>query len=470
MMRVLVRKEFLALRRDARLLLLLAMFGLLFAAVLLQSRAALTEAAQRKHAAQAQTRHQWDHQGDRHPHRGAHFGLYVFAPTSALASFDPGVTRWLGEALWLEPHRRNTMRFAEADSDVVSLRLGELSAASLFANIMPLLVFALAFNAITQEREGGTLRMAFGAGIRPRTLVASKLVAQVGAPALACIGAVLALYLLSASGGDAEILQRCLGLLATLLAYCVILAAIGLTVSALARTGQQALAVLLLVWIVFTLIVPRTAAALAEAALPLPSSSQFWEAIKHDYENGLPGDGTLAERGARFDARLLSRYGVTRLEDVPAGAYALRRLERDAYADRVHAIHFERLWARYREQEHILRLAGLLSPTVALRLATMKFTGTDLAHRRHFEESAERYRQYVNTAIDRWDIVNSRGLRSFEDKYAGNAVWQSIRGFDYRPPGAAFAFGAARGDLALLAGWVLAAMLLLGACARKVRP
>lgn len=470
MMRALVLKEGMALRRDLRLVLLCAAFALLLAAVFVQSRAALLDAGERKARAEAAARHQWDHQGDRHPHRGAHFGIYVFAPTSALAAFDPGVTRWLGEALWLEPHRRNTMRFSDAESDAVSLRLGELSAASLFATMLPLLVFALSFNAISQERESGTLRMAFGAGMRARQLVASKLLAQACVPVLAAVLAVGILFLLNLDTGQPGLAARCLGLLAALLAYAVILTAIGLAVSAAARSSQQALGALILLWIVFTLVVPRGAAALADARVALPTAEQFWNGIKHDIEHGLPGDGSAAERGARYDAKLLREYGVTRLEDVPAGAYALRRLQRDAYADRVHALHFGRLWARYEEQEAILSGASLLSPTVALRLALSRFAGTDLAHRRHFEEAAEAYRQYVNTAIDRWDAAHSRGLRSFEDKYAGNALWQSVRPFSYRPPGAGFAFDAARGEGALLALWVLAALLLLAACTRRIRP
>lgn len=470
MMRALVLKEGLALRRDLRLVLLCVVFAVLLAAVFVQSRAALQDAADRKAHAEAEARRQWDHQGDRHPHRGAHFGIYVFAPSSALAAFDPGVTRWLGEALWLEPHRRNTMRFSDAESDAVSLRLGELSAASLLATMLPLLVFALCFNAISQERESGTLRMAFGAGLRARQLVASKLLAQVCVPVAAAVLAVGAVFLMSAGAPQPGLALRCLGLLAVLLAYALILTAIGLAVSAAARSSQQALGALILLWIVFTLVAPRGAAALADARVALPSAEQFWSGIKHDIEHGLPGDGNAAERGARYDAQLLREHGVTRLEDVPAGAYALRRLQRDAYADRVHALHFGRLWTRYQEQEAILRGASLLSPTIALRLALSKFAGTDLAHRRHFEEAAEAYRQYVNTAIDRWDAANSRGLRSFEEKYASNALWQSVRPFSYRPPAAGFAFEAARGEGALLAGWVLAALLLLAACTRRIRP
>lgn len=475
MLRVHVIREALALRRDARALLLLAVFGLLFAALLVQGSADLRDSAARRAQAEAHARHQWDHQGERHPHRGAHFGIHVFAPSPALAAFDPGMTRYLGHALWLEPHRRNTMRFADADSDVVSLRLGELSPAFLFASVLPLLVFALTFNAVSHERESGTLRMAFGAGVRPRVLVAAKLLVHAGLPALLALLAVALVFALTVHGAGpgapiAEVALRSLGLLGALAAYALTLAAIGLAVSAAAGSSQQALAILFMAWIALTLVVPRGAAALARTSVALPTAAQFWDAIKHDYEHGLPGDGTLAERGARYDAQLLRQYGVRRMEDVLAGAYALRRLQRDAYADRVHALHFDRLWVRYRQQEAIVGLAGLLSPTVAMRLASMTLSGTDLAHRRHFEEAAERYRQYVNGAIDEWDAANSRGLRSFEDKYAGNALWQSVRRFDYRPPSAGFVLRAAAGPLALLMLWSAIALALLAWCARRLRP
>lgn len=476
MRRALINKEALALLRDARALVLFALFTLLFAALFVQGGADLRDSAARKEQAEAQARQQWDQQGDRHPHRGAHFGLYVFAPASPLASFDPGVTRYLGEALWLEPHRRNTMRFSDADSDVTSMRLGELSPAFLVASALPLLIFALTFNAVSQERESGTLRMAFGAGIRARDVIASKLLVQCGISALVAMLAVSLVFVLSSLNGPlagqpgSDVTLRCLGLLGALLAYVLVLTAVGLAVSAAASSSQQALAVLVMVWIVFTLVVPRGAAALAKSTVPLPTAGQFWGAIKHDYEMGLPGDGTLAERGARYDAQLLRQYGASRLEDVPAGAYALRRLQRDAYADRVHALHFGRLWASYQAQEDLVRAAGMLSPTVAMRLASMKFAGTDLAHRRHFEEAAEAYRQYVNTAIDRWDAANSQGLRSFEDKYAGNPLWQSVQRFAYRPPAAAFAFHSAAGALMLLGLWALASLLILSFCARRLRP
>lgn len=469
--RAMLRKELLALVRDRRTLLLAGVFALLFLAVFSTARSERDAAAARRAQAESQTRQQWDQQGDRHPHRGAHFGLYVFAPVSVLASFDPGLSRYLGEALWLEPHRRNILRFSSAESDVVSLRLGELSPAYLFAGVLPLLIFGLTFNAVTQERESGTLRMSFGAGMRRRDFILSKMLALALLPTVAVVaGFGLVLGLAAQGSHQAGAVPRALFLMGAVLAYALMLTALGLGVSAWSRTSQQALAVLVALWIVFTFVVPRGAAALAGTLLPLPSAEQFWTDIKRDYENGLPGDGSLAERGKRFDAALLKRYGVARLEDLPVGGYAVRRLERDAYADKVHALHFDRLWQRYAEQETLMLAAGALSPTVALRLASMKFAGTDIAHRKHFEDAAERYRRYVNTAIDQWDIAHTRGLRSFEDKYADNALWQSIARFDYRPPSAGAALRMAAGPLLLLAAWLALALALTCIAARGVKP
>lgn len=467
----LLRKELLALGRDPRTFLLAAVFALLFLAVFINARSVVQAGSARKAQAEAQTRQQWDQQGDRHPHRGAHFGLYVFAPVSVLAAFDPGVTRYLGEALWLEPHRRNILRFSDAESDVVSLRLGELSPAYLFATVLPLLIFGLSFNVVSQERESGTLRMSFGAGIRARDMIVSKLFAQAVIPVLAVLASLALVFTLTTSAPEAgDAAARALYLSCALLAYVLVLVSIGVAVSAWCSSSGQALALLVLMWIVFAFIVPRGAAAVATAAVPLPPAEQFWSAIKHDYEKGLPGDGTLAERGKRFDAALLKQYGAARLEDLPVGAYALRRMERDAYADRVHAIHFNRLWQRYADQEAILLAAGALSPTVALRLASMKFAGTDIGHRKHFEDEAEAYRRQVNSAIDQWDAANSRGMRSFEDKYANNTVWQSIPRFEYRPLSANAALRQASSELGLLGAWLAAALLLLFSSVRKVKP
>jgi ABC-2 type transport system permease protein len=467
-----VQKELRAILRDGRFVVLAISLSLLLAGLLFASAQQQRRLAQEKAEVSALVRQQWDSQGDKHPHRGAHFGLYAFRPDSPLAVVDPGLGPYLGQALWLEPHRRNMTRFRPAADEPPSVRFGALTPAFVLVALLPLLIFALAFNAVSLERESGTLRMLHSVGLPGRTLLAGKLVALLAVVSLVLLAAVGAGLALAAAGTwpDADALWRGAVLAGACLVYCSVFAALALAVSARLANSRRALFVLLALWLAFVFVVPRLGAASVQRAVPLPTAERFWGDIQRDYAEGLPGDGALAARTQRFDAELLRRHAVRRLEDLPFGAYALRRMDRDAYADRVHAIHFDGLWERYARQERVVRIAAAFSPTVAMRAISMKLSGTDLAHQRHFEEAAEQYRRRVNVKIDQWDVDHTRGLTSFDEKYAGDALWRSADAFDYRPPDVVFALRAALPDLGVLLAWAVAACGLLGLAARRLQP
>lgn len=463
----LIAKELRALLRDGRLWGL----GLALAVLLL---AVLATAGQRRAAAeterlQAETasRAQWDHQGERNPHRAAHFGLYAFKPQSVLAALDPGIDAQAGQALWLEPHKRNMALHAAAADAPPSLGVGELGPAFVLGALLPLLIVVLGHGLVAQERERGTLRMLQACGVRAGPLLLGKwlgLCAGVGlvlAPALA-LGT---WAVVGREGGAAAAL---LGL--ALLLYGAVWAALAVLVSALCRQSRTALLILLAVWVAAVFVVPRFGAAAVERLRPLPTGAAFWAAIRHDIDRGLPGDGDAKQRMAAFDAGLLARHGVARLEDLPLGANASRRLHRDAYATRIHALHFDRLWQAQLAQQQLLRGLTALSPYALMRAVSSALAGTDLAHRRHFEEAAEHYRERFTTLVDEWDVQATRGITSAENRYAGNALWQSIPPWTYEPPGAGFALRTSAPDLLLLAAWLAALLAGLWASARRLNP
>ncbi|EYS86098.1 hypothetical protein CF68_07375 [Cupriavidus sp. SK-4] len=472
MIRTVVVKELRAMAREGRFAALLvigaAVLAVAFLASLQRHAAVASEVAQ----VAAATRQQWDDQGDKHPHRGAHFGLYVFRPASALTVIEPGLGDYFGQALWLEPHRRNVARFEPAQDALPSTRFGDLSAGFVFAVLLPLLVIAVTFDAVSGERQRGTLRMMHGAGVAPARLVAGKFLALGAGFAVFALAVALAPVIAASAGGtlDGAVWWRAAGLGAGYLLYAAILVGLGLAVSAWVADDRSALFVLVGLWLAFVFVIPGMGAAVARHAVPLPSAQAFWAAIQRDYTEGLPGDGNLAARTERHDAALLARYGVTRLADLPVGAAPLRRLERDAYADRVHALHFDALWQRYAAQENVMRAAALLSPTLAIRNFAMKMAGTDLSHQRDYEAAAERYRRSVNTAIDEWDASHTRGMTSFDARYAGAALWRAIRPFAYAMPPARFALRAALPEIAIMFWWCGLAAAGLFFSLRRIQP
>jgi ABC-2 type transport system permease protein len=259
-------------------------------------------------------------------------------------------------------------------------------------------------------------------------------------------------------------------LLAALCAYYATWAAITVAVSSRCRSSRGALLVLLALWVGWVFIVPRLSASAVEALAPLPTGEAFWAGIHRDIEQGLPGEGTAAQRMKVFDAQLLAEAGVARLEDLPFGANAKRRLFRDAYATRVYALHFRQLWDAQLQQQTWLRWLAAASPYGPMSAVSSALAGTDLAHQQHFEESAEHYRQRFTVLVDEWDLKATRGVTSFESRYAGNEQWQAIPAWTYAPPGIGFSLRQSAVDWALLGMWLLVAIAALGAGARRLNP
>lgn len=467
MMTAIVVKETRALLRDGRLWTLGAALLLLFAAMLLGAHQRQQRGEQERREVETASRAQWDHQGDRNPHRGAHFGLYAFKPTAPLAALEPGVDAQAGQAIWLEPHRRNLAMFAPAADAPPSIGLGELTPAFVLLALVPLLIVVLGHGAVAQERESGTLRMLHASGLRARPLLLGKWIGL-------CLGLVLVLSPALLLGAwllvDARGIARAFALLLALAGYYGVWAALALLVSLHARTSRAALLVLTALWVAAVFVVPRLGATGVERLAPLPTGQAFWSAITRDIDQGLPGDGDARQRMQAFDAALLTEYRVARLEDLPFGVNAKRRLFRDDYATRVYALHFDALWEAQARQQSLLRGLTAASPFVSMRAIGASLAGTDLAHRRHFEDAAEHYRRHFTTLMDEWDLRATRGITSFESRYAGDAVWQAVPRWTYEPPGFVEALRASWPDLALQALWLLLAMVALLRGARRLTP
>ncbi len=465
------RKELASLLRDGRLPLLGGALLIAFATLILLSLDQWKQQQQERVHIGSSAREQWDNQGIKNPHRGAHFGLYVFRDTAPLAAIDPGVTPYTGQAIWLEPHRRNITRFQPAADAGPGTRFADPAPIFLLQGALPLLILALTFSQIAGEREQGTLRMLHGVGVGAHQLLGGKYLACFSATLLLVIPMFIALTIaLLVNSPDQTSLPAAILLCGIHLLYFAVIAAIGLATASLARDSRTALLLSLAVWALFVIAAPRLGSAVAQLAVPIPTPQEFWAEIQYDYEQGLPGESDLATRVRQFEQALMQQHGVESLEQVPIGVNAARRLMRDAYADRVYQIHFDALWQRYETQANWNRLAALISPTLAVRSLSMLFAGTSMTHQRHFETAAENYRRYFNQTIDDWDMQHTHGSVSAEVRYSHSDLWQSVEPFRYEPPDWRMLSRAALPDLAILLGWTVAALITLRLAGRRLAP
>lgn len=419
-------------RRDWRVALVLGLgLALAACAALLASLDLERTRAARAVAADAEAQ-RWIHQGSKNPHSAAHYGVYAFKPLPTLAAIDPGVEHYVGSSLWLEAHKQNDMVYRPAADSAGADRQFRLSPALVLQVLAPAAMIFLGFGMFAAERERGMLP-----ALRLNGAPLGAIAAARGA-VLLCLGvtlslpAIVAIAVLKWQAGGAEPVAdpglRTLLFAGGYLVYLGSWAALISAVSAWASTLRASLALLVALWAVLTLVIPRAAVELAQSAAPLPSTQAFRAALEE--ELGMPDDPAEAERHKR---QLLQQYGVASVAELPVNWSGISQLRSEAHGDAVFDRHYGPLFAAMASQDRAMALAGWLSPAVAVAGLSSRLAASDSASHVEFLQAAENQRRVMQ------QLLNSDLARHPDRdgvKYqAGEALWRSIPPleFVYRP-------------------------------------
>jgi len=422
---------------------------------------------------QAEANHAFEAQPDRHPHRVVHYGHFIFRPLGPLAAFDPGVDAFTGNTMFLEGHRQNTSNFGDVRQSSALVRFGQLTPAFVLQAVAPLLLIFLGYGAVARETEGGTLRPLMVQGASARSIVLGKLAALgvvallVGLPAM--IGFVLIAGQPGAFAGPMTAIA--LGYAAYLALWVVAI----ILVSMLVRRRRDALLALLAVWAVTVVLLPRVAPDMASAVYPLTNRLQTDVAIARDLRRMGDSHDPDDPHFARFKADVLKRYGVTRVEDLPVNYKGLLALEGEALTSKLFDRYAAASFATQARQNAWVTGIGLLSPTIALRQASMAAAGTDFTGHRRFLEQAEAYRYAL---VQRLNRLQAEAVRYADDvakdagadrrKRIGADHWRGIPEFAFVPPDAATLMRASLPGLTIILGWLVVAGAALAWATRRL--
>ena len=428
--------------------------GLLFVLILAAVAGGIHNQSQisRQHAdAQRAERDVWLDKGDMNPHAAAHYGAFVFKPVQPLSAIDPGLDPFVGVFVFLEAHKQQLARHRPIEDATPTRRLGQLTPASAALVLLPLLVVTLTFSSFAAERESGTLRPLMAMGVSRASLLAGKAIgavlplAAVIVPATV-IGAVLVFWN-APLDPDAPIASRAIGIGVVYLVHTLIWVALGLAVSARARTQGAALVVLLALWFANAFIMPPLAMAVAKWVDPSPSAIEFAAAIADEKD-------TWPSWDARVD-RVMERFLDGEFESTmaPSNVEVVALLESEADETALYDRKFAELFQRYQRQARSYERAGLIAPTLAARALSMAFAGTDQAHDREFAAAATRYRTAMLTTLN-GELASSGRVNTF-DYTRGRDLWEKVPPFDYDVPPAGWALSQRAWSAAVLGAWLL---------------
>ena len=405
-------------------------------------------------------------QGDVNPHAAAHYGTFVFAPVEPLAMIDPGVTPYVGAAVFLEAHQQQLARHRPVEDAASFRRLGEMSVASCLQIFVPLFIVLLATAAVTRERERGTWRLLVAAGGRPAVVVAGKalgvalVVLLVAVPAVGVASAWLVAGTNTPLDGDSVL--RAGVLLAAYAIHFVTWLALALALSLWAGATRQALVAGVALWLATTVIAPPALMAVAAYRAPVPGAAMFMAAID-DERAARPGwDDRVAAATERF----------LRGEELPPASNpeVVALIDTEAADTELYGRHFDRLAERFGAQARAYGWLSIVSPGAAVQAISMSMAATDYDHHRHFLEAAAAYRVDLLSALnsqlaafDSWKTFNAAGSRE---------LWAQVPEFDYDTPPVSWALARLAGAATGMTAWLALAIGLFwrGLAAHGARP
>lgn len=355
-----------------------------------------------------EVRDQWENSPDKHPHRMAHYGYLVFREKFPLAYFDFGMDSYLGNVVFLEAHKQNTVNFSEANLSNGLLRFGEISGGMVLQILVPLLIFFWGFDLVSRDREHGTLKILFAQGVEGKALVWGRslglfrlVLALIALPFL--LGLMLLFFQDLEGTGWMAVLHYGIMSLGYLI-YFLILCLIAVWVSAVSKSSKSSLTTLIGCWLFFILVLPKVSQVVGQSLFPSPSKIEFDTAVEAELillgDSHNPNDPHYA---ALKDS-LLNAYEVDSTHQLPFnyGGFVMREGER--LSTETYLRHQERLVHLYIKQQDVVKQASWINPYLSIKFLSMSLVGTDYRSYLHFQNQAESYRYKLAQTMNELQI------------------------------------------------------------------
>lgn len=462
--------------RNKAIVMLLGIVAILLIYAAYSGAAIYQQQTQSRESYQKQVREHWEEMPDKHPHRMAHYGYIVFRPKSPLSIFDPGMESYVGNAIFLEAHRQNSVNFSEAGFSTGMLRFGEISMAMILQLLVPLVIFFIGFNTVAADRENGTLKILLGQGISWREILTGKIMGLLGIALsiLLLVTAILAVACLSTPHSrftaDELILICWIALCYAL--YFGIICIIAVVISASSKTAKLALVSLISVWLLWAIILPRTMQAVGNFVYASPSRIEFETAIEKDLIKKGDSHNPDDPYYKTLKDSILSAYKVNSVEQLPFNYSGFQMKEGERISAAIYNQHLFALLENYEQQNNVSRFSAFVNPLVALRSISMTTSGSGFNAYTRFQKQAEDYRYQLAQHMNDLQIklISNKKLGDHDKPYSiSREYWKSFPDFQYKVDGPAVTIKSEMLSLFALLFWTLLLITGVAISSKKLK-
>jgi len=235
--------------------------------------------------------------------------------------------------------------------------------------------------------------------------------------------------------------------------------------------------ILLVVWILAVLIMPRTAVMLAGRAVDVPSvdemayqkrqlSMQYMREDMQELARMVGGESDGSNFSVRFetesdDPEEAQRQAQQRVEDFMKAQQELADARQDKMDTFAEQLNNERLNRQNVQRRWAFGLSRL-SPAASFSLALTTLAGTSLAAERHYLDAAKAYQQSIDTFLREKSGMSLGGGMMIVMRVGGEVEEEAepidineVPAFDYQPPALSAVIAPALWDMGLLVVFTL---------------
>jgi ABC-2 type transport system permease protein len=408
---------------------------------------------------QHEVRESWENNPDKHPHRMAHYGSFAFRLKHPLSMFDFGLESFVGNAVYLEAHRQNTLNFSEASFSTGLLRFGEISLAMLLEVILPLIVFFLGFASVSGERENGTLKIMLTQNVTWKDILIGKTVGIFSLAMVVCIPAILVTFFLLMTEDTAfttDTLLRFTGIVLVYLMFILVLCVITVTISAVSESSKNALMKLLAIWLFMIVLLPRTTQALGSYFYPSPSKIEFDTAVELDVLKEGDSHNPDDPHYKTLRDSVLQVYKVDSVEQLPFNYSGFVMREGERISAEIYKRHLSTLIYTYKKQNSFNEFTAWINPYAAVRNISMALSATDFESYVAFQQEAEDYRYRLAQTMNELQMkfISNEKLSPDDKPYTiSHEHWKRFPDFKARHPSIGAALRHEVGSILALLLW-----------------
>lgn len=325
----------------------------------------------------------------------------VFRPADPMQIFVAGVHRDVGRYANVGRAADTTLRHSVYGDEPIFAIFRTFDLAFVVTVVLSLFAVVFTYDAVSGEREAGTLRLLSAYAVPRSVVLSAKAVGlwlALAVPTL--LAGLLGLAVVLAAGvhlGGNDWLR--LGVLAGASAlYLTLFALLGLAISTLTRRSTTSFLGLLAIWVVAVLVLPRAGLVLAVQTVEVPSAAQV-EAQRAGFENRA-WDRHLEDMEVRWAERSRPMEGMSpderqEYEDERMWQWmqeddAMRRATEAEIQDNADRL-LESARLRREEQQRLAFALSRVSPAAAYQLVATSAAGTGVDMVGRWQQSVREY-------------------------------------------------------------------------------